>query len=187
MAKKKKSNFFTEFLKERRTVGAISPSSRFLMKKMVEPIDFDQADVLVELGPGNGVFTKGILERMKPDAKLFCFELSRNFYEHIKSTIQDDRLILINDSAEKLEEYLQREGIHKVDYIVSSLPLAVIPKEVTQKVLDICVKTLDESGKYIQFQYSLNAKKLLQSKFSDVKHKFTPVNFPPAFVYQCKV
>ena len=57
----KKSGFFNEFLKERKTVGAVAPSSKFLMKRMFAPIDFDKADVIVELGPGNGVFTKGLL------------------------------------------------------------------------------------------------------------------------------
>lgn len=181
----KKSKFFNEFLKERKTVGAVSPSSKFLMKKMLAPIDFEKAAVIVELGPGNGVFTKGILERMNPDAILFSFELSENFYEHIKLKIKDRRLILINDSADQLEQYLLEQGINKVDYIVSSLPLAVIPEEVKENVLNSCVKVLGEKGKYIQFQYSLNAKKLLQTKFQEVTLKFVPVNIPPAFVYQC--
>lgn len=181
----KKSNFFNEFLKERKTVGAVSPSSKFLMRKMIAPIDFEKANVIVELGPGNGVFTRGLLEKMKPDAKLISFELSRNFYEHINLNVRDKKLTLINDSADKLEKYLALEGIHNVDYVVSSLPLAVIPTEVKEKMLNSCVKVLGEEGKYIQFQYSLNAKKLLQTKFKDVSLKFVPVNIPPAFVYQC--
>ena len=155
------------------------------MRKMIEPIDFEKANIIVELGPGNGVFTKGILEKMKPGAKLISFELSRSFYEHINLNVRDEKLILINDSADKLEQYLALEGIHHVDYVVSSLPLAVIPVEVKEKVLNACVKVLGEKGKYIQFQYSLNAKKLLKTKFKDVSFKFVPVNIPPAFVYQC--
>jgi phospholipid N-methyltransferase len=181
----KKSGFFNEFLKERKTVGAVAPSSKFLMKKMFAPIEFDKADVIVELGPGNGVFTKGLLEEMKPGSRLLSFELSRNFYEHINLNIRDEKLNLINDSAEKLEQYLALEGIHKVDYVVSSLPLAVIPEAVKNKILDASVKALGKEGKYIQFQYSLNARKLLQTKFKNVSYKFAPVNIPPAFVYQC--
>jgi phospholipid N-methyltransferase len=182
----KKSKFLKEFLKERKTVGAVSPSSKFLMKKMLAPINFDKANVIVELGPGNGVFTKGLLKKMKPDAKLISFELSQNFYEHINLKIRDKRLVLINDSADKLEKYLSVEGVSKVDYVVSSLPLAVIPEDVKTEVLDACVKFLGKDGKYIQFQYTLNAKKLLQSKFNNVNYKFVAVNIPPAFVYECK-
>lgn len=181
----KKASFLSEFIKERRVVGAISPSSKFLMKRMVAPIDFEKANVIVELGPGNGIFTKGILNRMKPDAVLLSFELNRAFYEHIKATIQDDRLILINDTAEKIGEYLNQNHFEQADYIVSSLPFTVIPKEIKLPILDSCVKYLSPKGLFIQFQYSLNAKKLLSEKFSSVKLDFTPLNLPPAFVYKC--
>jgi len=183
----KQSNFLGEFFKERRVVGAISPSSKFLMKKMVAPIDFQKADVIVELGPGNGVFTKGILERMKQTTKLFSFELNTPFYEHMVATIDDKRLVLINDTAEKIDEYLEQHGIGKVDYIVSSLPFTVIPKEIKLPIIDKCVKQLKDDGMFIQFQYSLNAKKLLSSKFSQKKIDFSALNFPPAFVYKCKL
>jgi len=183
----KQSNFLGEFIKERRVVGAISPSSKFLMKKMVAPIDFQKADVIVELGPGNGVFTKGLLERMKQTTKLFSFELNTPFYEHINATIDDKRLTLINDTAEKIDEYLEQHGVGKVDYIVSSLPFTVIPKEIKLPILDKCVNQLKEDGMFIQFQYSLNAKKLLGSKFSKIKIDFSALNFPPAFVYKCKL
>ena len=69
----KQSNFLGEFIKGRKTVGAVAPSSKFLMKKMIAPIDFQKADVIVELGPGNGVFTKAILERMKQTIKVVFF------------------------------------------------------------------------------------------------------------------
>ena len=183
----KQSNFLGEFIKERKIVGAIAPSSKFLMKKMIAPIDFQKADVIVELGPGNGVFTKSILERMKQTSKLFSFELNTPFYEHISSIIDDKRLILINDTAEKIDMHLEKHGIGKVDYIVSSLPFTVIPKEVKLTIIDKCVKQLKEDGMFIQFQYSLNAKKLLSSKFSQIKIDFSALNFPPAFVYKCRL
>lgn len=166
-------------------VGSITPSSKFLMRKMFAPINFSKADVILELGPGNGVFTKGLLSKMNKDSKLISFELSKSFCEYINHNIKDDRLILVNDSAEKVENFLNNRGITKVDYVVSSLPLAVIPKEIKHKILDNCVNLLNKDGRYIQFQYSLNAKKLLKTKFKNVEYKFTPINIPPAFVYQC--
>lgn len=181
----KKTSFIGEFFKERRVVGAISPSSKFLMKRMVAPVDFDKAKVIVELGPGNGVFTKGILDRMAPDAKLLSFELNRSFYEHIKATIKDDRLLLINDTAEKIGDYLNEHGYNKADYIISSLPFTVIPKEIKTPIIDNCVSYLKDDGMFVQFQYSLNAMRMLNDKFKNVKLDFTPLNFPPAFVYKC--
>jgi phosphatidylethanolamine/phosphatidyl-N-methylethanolamine N-methyltransferase len=183
----KKSSFVKEFFKEKKQVGAIAPSSRFLMKKMLKPIDFSTAKVIVELGPGNGVFTKGLLKKMLPDAKLFSFELNENFYEHIKKEITDDRLVLLNQSAENIPEVLASYGFTKAHFIVSSLPLAVIPQDSKINIIRAAVEHLDENGFYIQFQYSLNAKKLLEENFKEVKIDFTPANIPPAFVYRCSL
>jgi phospholipid N-methyltransferase len=182
---KKKSAFVKEFFKEKKQVGAIAPSSKFLMKKMLKPIDFTTAKVVIELGPGNGVFTKGLLKKLNTDARLFSFELNENFYDLISSSIQDDRLILLNESAEKIQDILSQHGIEKVDYVVSSLPLAVIDESIKQAILDAAVTALKPEGKYIQFQYTLNAKKLLESKFKSVSYSFVPANIPPAFVYTC--
>jgi phospholipid N-methyltransferase len=184
---KKKSTFVKEFFKEKKQVGAIAPSSKFLMKKMLKPIDFSTAKVVIELGPGNGVFTKGLLDKLNKDTKLFSFELNENFYELIKADIQDDRLILLNKSADCIMDVLAEHNITEVDYVISSLPLAVIDAPIKNAILDASVKALKPDGKYVQFQYSLNAKKLLESKFKDVSYTFVPANIPPAFVYTCTI
>lgn len=179
--------FFKEFLRERKTVGAISPSSVFLAKKMVAPIDFKFAMNIVEFGPGTGIFTKELLKNMRPDAKLFVFETQSGFCEMIRKEIKDERMILINDSAEKVGEYLHKHGVEKADYTVSSLPFTVLPSQIKNSILTQAAKHLSPKGLFIQFQYTLNAHKLLKSKFRNVKLDFTPMNIPPAFIYKCSV
>lgn len=179
--------FFREFLKERKTVGALSPSSKFLAKKMITPIDFVRARTIVELGPGTGIFTKEILKRMHPDAKLFVFETQKNFCDLLQKEIQDSRMILINDSAEKIGEYLAQHQLTHADYTVSSIPFTVIPSQIKHTILKQAVSCLRPGGLFIQFQYSLNAHKLLKTHFSQVKLDFTPMNIPPAFIYKCSL
>ena len=180
--------FFREFLKERRTVGAISPSSRFLAKKMCDPVDWTRPSLnIVEFGPGTGIMTKEILSNLGPDGRLYVFETQSSFCEVLAREIKDDRMILINDSAEKIGDYLAKYGIEKADYYISSLPFTVLPSQITNTILSNTVKYLKPGGLYIQFQYSLNAHKLLKSKFSSVKLDFTPMNIPPAFIYKCSV
>ena len=179
--------FFREFLKERKTVGALSPSSKFLAKKMISPIDFKKARTIVELGPGTGIFTKEILKKLHPDGKLFVFETQKNFCELLEKEIQDPRMILINDSAEKITDYLKKYNIEHADYTVSSIPFTVIPSQIKHTILKQAVLSLKPGGLFIQFQYSLNAHKLLKSHFSQVKLDFTPMNIPPAFIYKCSL
>jgi phospholipid N-methyltransferase len=181
-----KKMFLNQFWKEKRMVGAISASSRSLGEKMLESIDFDKDKVLVELGPGTGVFTEIFIERMPEDAILLVFELNDRFYEQLKEKIVDKRVHIIHDTAEKVEEYLQKYGHQKADAILSSLPLAMFSKELRESVLTASKNALIEGGTYVQFQYSLQAKKELEKNFKKVKIGWTVRNFPPAFVYTCK-
>ena len=46
----RKKDFFTEFIKRGFRVGAVAPSSKHLVKKMIDPIDFSKVNVLLNLG-----------------------------------------------------------------------------------------------------------------------------------------
>lgn len=177
-----KRKFLKEFCKDKQMVGAISPSTRFLGEKMIENVDFDKARTIVELGPGTGVFTELILNRMHPDAKLLVFELNDSFYQNLVKRFDDPRVQIIHDSAEKIADYTDGK---KVDAVISSLPLMVFSEELRNNVVNAAYDSLRKDGKYMQFQYSLQSKKLLQSVYKTVSVKFTMKNFPPAFVYTC--
>jgi phosphatidylethanolamine/phosphatidyl-N-methylethanolamine N-methyltransferase len=181
-----KKSFLKQFWKEKKMVGSMIPSSRFLARKMLESVDFEKEKVIVELGPGNGVFTRKLIEEMAPDAQLFVFELNETFYSALRSEITDKRVHLIHDSAEKIGEYLEKAGCDHADVVISSLPLANFPSVLKQKVLSECQRVLRSNGLYIQFQYSLNAKKDIKKTFSRLDISFTPANFPPAFVYTAR-
>ena len=181
----KKRSFIKQFLKDRKMVGSVRPSSKYLMTKMLENVDFESSKVIIELGPGTGVFTLEILKRMAPDAILFVFELNQRFIRMLKKTIKDKRAVFIYDSAEKMEEYLVKHNLEKADVIISSLPLYNFPQELRETIINNSFDVLNNSGKYIQFQYTKQAKKMLDAKFESVSITFTPLNFPPAFVYTC--
>ena len=181
MSKKK---FISEVFKSGGTIGALSPSSSFLAKKMLKPIHFDTANCIVEFGPGTGVFTHKLLENMNSNAILLTFEINPTFHDELMN-INDSRLIVINDSAEKIDHYLLLHNQKKADYIISSLPFAMIPDVVVDNILKNSFEVLAEKGKFIQFQYSLNALSKLKLLFSKVKISFTFLNLPPAFVFVC--
>jgi phospholipid N-methyltransferase len=178
-----KRSFIKQFFKDRQMVGAVSPSTRFLGERMMENIDFSTAKLIIELGPGNGVFTDILLDRMADDAKLLIFELNDEFYESLNARLDDPRAQLFHESAEFFANHLE-EG-EKVDVVVSSLPLMVFPEQLRTAVVNNSYEALKPKGQYIQFQYSLQSKKLLESIYSSVSVKFTIKNFPPAFVYTC--
>ncbi len=181
-----KRNFIKQFFKDKKMVGAVAPSTKFLCHKMLENIDFSKTKTIVELGPGTGVFTDVIIERMSNDSRLIVLELNDNFYETLNKRINDSRVQIIHDSAEFIQKYLDTiQPDLKADVIISSLPLMVFPEELRNNVVKSSHDALKKNGKYIQFQYSLQSKRLLESIYKSVTVKFTVKNFPPAFVYTC--
>ncbi len=176
-----KIDFLKESLRNLKTVGTVTRSSPFLCKGMIKPVDFKKADVIIELGGGDGVVTKHILGAMKPDAKLLTFEVNGSFCDIIRE-IKDERLHVIEDSAEHLEAHMEKHGIKEVDYIISAIPFVSLPDELCYKIVGICKKVLRSKGLFVQIHYSLLMKKIYKSVFGNVDVSFVPINIPPAFV-----
>jgi len=177
----KKTSFFEEFLKNWKEVGSITPSSKFLVKKMLETVDFEKAHTILELGAGSGVITRELLKKMSKGSKLVVFETNKDFFRDLKK-IEDERIIVYNQSALRLQEYLNNQV---VDYIISGIPLAMLSQSDKKDLLILSYKSLKSGGRYIQFQYSLESRKDLENVFDKVDLDFTPLNIPPAFVFSC--
>lgn len=179
---------FLESVKNLKTVGTVAFSSKFLVKKMVAPINYRKAHCIVELGTGNGCITKALLQKMHHTSRLLSFEINPKFYQMVSQQLHDKRLHLINDSAESLGLYVQKEGFDKADYIVSSLPLVSLPKEIEENIVKAIVENLHPNGLFIQYSYSTLRLKKFENLFGEhnVKLNFVALNFPPAFVYVCQ-
>jgi len=177
----KKFNFFRESIKNIKTTGTIARSSKFLCKGMIKPVDFDKANVIVELGAGDGVITEHIFRHMKKDSTLLAFEVNKKFCEQIRQ-IKDDRLIVIEDSAEKLGEYLEKNNLGKADYVISAIPFVTVPEDLAKSIITTSKNNMKTNGLFVQVHYSLLVKKFYESIFGNVDVSWVPLNIPPAFV-----
>lgn len=177
----KKLDFLKESLKDLKTVGTFTRSSKFLCKGMIKHIDFPTAKLIVELGAGDGVITRFILDEMHPDAKLLVFEVNERFCDELRE-IDDDRLIIAQDSAENIGSHVARLGFDKVDAIISAIPFVALPKELGYSIVRECHRCMKKGGRYIQVHYSLVTKKLYETIFGNVDISWIPLNVPPAFV-----
>ena len=115
-------NFLKAAVKNQKSLGAVAQSSRFLINKIMESIDLRNAKVIVELGAGVGNITKIIARNANSDARIFCFEINRDFCRQIRRNVPDKRVVIINASAEEMKDYLKKFGIGKADVLVSTLP-----------------------------------------------------------------
>lgn len=182
-ARPKFSDHF-RLIKNIRTTGTISPSSPALIRGMLSTINFKNADCIVELGPGNGCITRELLHRIHPDCKLICFELNNEFVTELNA-IDDPRLEVYNACASSIRSILDDLHIESVDYVVSSLPLAIMDNEVVKLVVETVRDNLRSGGRFLQYQYSLNNYDDIKPVFSESRVRFTLRNMPPAFIYDC--
>lgn len=173
--------FIKESIRNLKTVGTVTKSSRFLCKGIVKQIDFRSTKFVVELGAGDGVITKHILRAMPTNSKLMVFEVNENFCQQLRS-INDPRLIVVQDGAEKLEEYLAKNEVEEVDAIISAIPFVIFTEERAHQIIDDCKRYLKPQAPYVQVHYTLLARKMYRSIFGNVNTVFIPFNIPPAFV-----
>ncbi|NDB36212.1 MAG: hypothetical protein EB023_12950 [Flavobacteriia bacterium] len=84
--------FIAHFFRRGSQIGSITPSSRFLAKKIIQRIPFDRCEIFVELGPGTGAFTTSLLNKMSPTSQLILIELNEVFYKALQDSFQDPRV-----------------------------------------------------------------------------------------------
>ncbi|QQZ08479.1 class I SAM-dependent methyltransferase [Heyndrickxia vini] len=180
--------FLFQYIVNPRTVGAILPSSKFLADKMVEKINFRNAQYIVEYGPGTGVFTEKLLEKRNPKTVVLLVENNKEFYILLKEKFKREKnVFIVNGSAENIVNYLKEYHIPYADYVISGLPFASLPKTVSLKILLNTTKILKKEGQFITFQYTKFKKTFIEQFFTKIDVKREIRNLPPAYVFNCSM
>ena len=81
--------FLKEVISSIKNIGAIAPSSRFLAKNILSDIHFEDTQIILEFGTGNGAITKHILERLPENSRLISLEINEQFYKHCQVKFKD--------------------------------------------------------------------------------------------------
>ena len=166
-------------------LGAVLPSSSFLVNDMMSGVDWNRALVVVEYGPGVGTFTREILKRMRPDAVLVAIELNGDFVGYLREHVRDERFRVVHGSAVRVRNVLEEQGLESADYIISGLPYLAMPDEQRRKILEESRLALKAEGSMLLFQYTRRLLPYLESRFSQVRFKFQLWNILPAMIFHC--
>ncbi len=178
--------FARNFFRHPRMLGSIVPSSRFLIRQLLQPVDWSQARVIVEYGPGVGVITSEVLRRMRPDAMLIAIETNPDFVKYLRSSFQDERLQVVEASAESVDEILRRYGHSNASYVISGIPFSTIPAPVRESILLKTCEVLKPGGSFLVYQFSTRVLEDLQRIFRYVRRRFEPLNVLPAHLFFCQ-
>ncbi len=179
------SLFARNFIKHPRMLGSVIPSSRFLIASVLAKLNFREARVLVEYGPGVGTITTEILRRMRPDATLIAFETNEDFVRHLEERVRDPRLRVVHDSAAEVGREVASLGPKGADHIISGVPFSTMPPEVRDAVLDGTRSALAPEGGFLVYQFSRKVYPHLRRVFGQVQQGFEPLNILPAHLFYC--
>jgi len=175
--------FARNFIKHPKMLGSFIPSSRYLIDKTLAAVDWNRTRVFVEYGPGVGTFTTEVLRRMRPDATLLAIETNRDFVRFLGHKVRDPRLMVVNGSAAKVADELDRAGQGRADYVLSGIPFSTMPRELRESIVQATRDVLHPDGAFLVYQFSRGVLPDLQRTFGSVSQDFEPLNIPPAQVF----
>lgn len=166
-----------------RQTGALIPSSGRLARAMVDAIQLqDDAQILVELGPGTGVFTRQLRERF-PGNHLLAVEFNEVLAARLQQAMPEIEMIV--GCASELRRHLDQRGIpvERIGAVVSGLPLLSLPRPVREAILNGLGDVLVPGRRYVQFTYSRRAwKRYHLPGFRREEPRRVWMNVPPASV-----
>src|SRR5260370_8343022 len=116
-------------------LGSLIPSSRFLVDRLLNKIDWARASTVVEYGPGVGTITSRILARMCPQSRLVAFEMNEDFVGYLLRNFPDPRLHVVHGSAETVQKELDRLKLAGADYIISGIPYTTMPASLREPIM----------------------------------------------------
>ncbi len=174
--------FLKGFVKNPVMVGAIVPSSRRTITRVLAPVDWDRCRLFVEYGPGVGTFTKPVLDRLRRDGTLIVIDTNPDFIAYLKATIGDSRFSAVHGSASDVEAIVAAHGFDHADYVLSGLPFTTLPPGVGPAIMAATQRVLRSGGAFLVYQYTARARALMRPYFPRIDKGFEPINVPPCVI-----
>lgn len=180
----------SRFLRNPRTVGAVSPSSAAMAKMMVEHIPADRPVTVVELGPGTGSFTNAIVKRVHRGSRVVAIDLEQSFIDQVRRRWPSVEAVC--GSAVELEKLLRDRKIAQVDHFICGLPFATLRKDEITRILDGIQRSLKPGGTFTTFQYlhgyalpwgRFFRREMTQRMGGAPERHFVLKNFPLSFIF----
>jgi phospholipid N-methyltransferase len=175
--------FLRGFLKHPVMVGSVIPSSKVLIERMLNPVDWENTKLFVEYGPGVGTFTRPVLDKMAEDATLIAIDTNPDFIKYLRRSIHDPRLVPVNGSAADVEAIVQEHGFEAADYVLSGLPFSTLPPGVGDEIAQATARVIRPGGAFLVYQFSPKVLDFLKPHFGRIDRGFEWINVPPATLF----
>lgn len=166
-------------------VGAITVSSKYVVKRLISQLERSGVKNVVEYGAGDGVVTKEILRILPEDGKLIAFEINPGFLSELKK-IEDSRLKIMSDDVITASKELKELGMSEIDAVISGIPFTLIKPKEREVLIKNTWSSLKVGGIFVVYQYSPLILPILKKFFRSVSIDFEPRNFLPYFIMRAE-
>jgi phosphatidylethanolamine/phosphatidyl-N-methylethanolamine N-methyltransferase len=182
-------HFFWAGLAKQSQTGAIVPSQRFLIARMIAPVPPDYRGQIIELGPGTGALTRRLAARC-PNARILACEINPDLAQILSGQLAaaglKNRVKVVTRPAQDLLSEMKQRGTEKPDFIISGIPLAHLAREQVLTLISAVNGALTPGGLYVQYQHSLLDRRNIRALFPRLRSVPVLLNFPPAIVYYAR-
>jgi phospholipid N-methyltransferase len=178
--------FARTFLRHPNMVGSAFPASRWMVERMLAPVDLSATRLFVEYGPGTGVFTRAVLDRLPARAIMLAVDTSRDFVAHLQMTLPDPRLRAVHGSAVDIARLLQDMRLPPADYILSGLPFSTVGDAQAEAIMAASRDALAPEGEFLAYQMRTAIRPLLERHIGPVHADFEWRNIPPCHLYRAR-
>lgn len=178
--------FWRQYLRNPFSVGAVAPSGPKLARAVVDALDPRAGEMVVELGPGTGAFTRQLLRDGIAPQKLILVESDRHFVRYLRR--QFPGVTVVEGDARRLPRILRELGHRRVRKILSGLPLRSMKPRERLQIARAVADALSPGGSLVQFSYfkipPLPKSSAVRSGLHPRLAGVVLGNIPPAFVWR---
>jgi phosphatidylethanolamine/phosphatidyl-N-methylethanolamine N-methyltransferase len=178
--------FLRKYMQKPMAVGAVAPSSQKLAQMMVDQLAAQPNDLVIELGPGTGVFTQMLLNSGVLPENLVLVEFDPEFVGYLREEFPG--VTVIEGDARNLAALLSSFAVRPVLRVLSGIPLRSMKSEVRAAIAAAIAGVLKPGGTLVQFSYlngsPINRKICNAIGLIGQRAGVTVGNMPPAFVWK---
>ena len=172
-------NFLKTFRSDK-NIGALAASSRFVVRSVLAYMP-KNTKTIVECGPGDGVMTKELLERLPSDGTLLAIEANKDFVAML-GNIHDSRLAVVDGRVQDIMSHVSSHHVGPADFMVASIPFSFLRPSERMQVVQDAYNILKPNGVFIIFNYSPLMYRTMKKVFGNTNIAFEARNVLPCFI-----